>query len=239
MLAWKVAPALALGNTVVLKPAESTPLTALLFAELAARAGLPAGILNVVTGDGSTGSALVKHEGVQKIAFTGSTDVGRIIRAETAGSGKSLTLELGGKSPFIVFDDADMDSAIEGVVDAIWFNQGQVCCAGSRLLVHEGIHDRFIARLKERMDTLRVGHPLDKAIDMGAIIEKSQLERIRTLVGKGVEEGAEAYTPDIGTPKEGCLLSADPSDRRGARLDGRNGRDFRTCHGGDVLPHPR
>ena len=203
MLAWKVAPALALGNTVVLKPAESTPLTALLFAELAARAGLPAGVLNVVTGDGSTGSALVKHEGVHKIAFTGSTDVGRIIRAETAGSGKSLTLELGGKSPFIVFDDADMDGAIEGVVDAIWFNQGQVCCAGSRLLVHEGIHDRFIARLKERMDTLRVGHPLDKAIDMGAIIEKSQLERIRTLVGKGVEEGAEAYTPDIGTPKEG------------------------------------
>ena len=206
MLAWKVAPALALGNTVVLKPAEATPLTALLFAELAARTGLPAGVLNVVTGDGSTGAALVKHDGVGKIAFTGSTEVGRLIRAETAGSGKSLTLELGGKSPFIVFDDADMDSAIEGVVDAIWFNQGQVCCAGSRLLVHEGIHDRFIARLKERMDTLRVGHPLDKAIDMGAIIERSQLDRIRALVKKGIEEGATAYAPDIVTPDKGCFF---------------------------------
>ena len=205
MLAWKVAPALALGNTVVLKPAEATPLTALLFAELAARSGLPAGVLNVVTGDGSTGAALVRHDGVGKIAFTGSTEVGRIIRAETAGSGKSLTLELGGKSPFIVFDDADMESAVEGVVDAIWFNQGQVCCAGSRLLVHEGIHDRFIARLKERMNALRVGHPLDKAIDMGAIIEQSQLERIRALVGKGVAEGAEAYVPDIETPEKGCF----------------------------------
>jgi aldehyde dehydrogenase (NAD+) len=206
MLAWKVAPALALGNTVVMKPAEATPLTALLFAELAAKAGLPAGVLNIVTGDGATGTALVKHPGVGKIAFTGSTDVGRIIRSETAGSGKSLTLELGGKSPFIVFDDADMESAIEGVVDAIWFNQGQVCCAGSRLLVHEGIHDRFIARLKQRMDTLRVGHPLDKSIDMGAIIEKSQLERIRRLVDKGVEEGAEAYAPEIEFPVEGCFF---------------------------------
>ncbi|MCR9137203.1 MAG: aldehyde dehydrogenase family protein [Alphaproteobacteria bacterium] len=205
MLAWKVAPALALGNTVVMKPAEATPLTALLFAELASRAGLPAGVLNIVTGDGATGTALVKHPDIGKIAFTGSTEVGRIIRAETAGSGKSLTLELGGKSPFIVFDDADMDSAIEGVVDAIWFNQGQVCCAGSRLLVHEGIHDRFIARLKQRMDSLRVGHPLDKAIDMGAIIEKGQLERIRGLVAKGVEEGAEAYAPDIAVPEKGCF----------------------------------
>lgn len=204
MLAWKVAPALALGNTVVMKPAEATPLTALLFAELAARAGLPAGVLNIVTGDGATGTALVRHPDIGKIAFTGSTEVGRIIRSETAGSGKSLTLELGGKSPFIVFDDADMDSAIEGVVDAIWFNQGQVCCAGSRLLIHEGIHDRFIARLKQRMDSLRVGHPLDKAIDMGAIIEKSQLERIRGLVAKGVEEGAEAYAPDIAVPDKGC-----------------------------------
>ena len=206
MLAWKVAPALALGSTVVLKPAEATPLTALLFAELAARAGLPAGVLNVVTGDGATGAALVKHDAVGKIAFTGSTEVGRLIRAETAGSGKSLTLELGGKSPFIVFDDADLDSAIEGVVDAIWFNQGQVCCAGSRLLVHEGIHDQFIARLKARMDTLRVGHPLDKAIDMGAIIEQGQLERIRGLVRKGVEEGATAYAPDIATPDKGCFF---------------------------------
>ncbi len=206
MLAWKVAPALALGNTVVLKPAEATPLTALLFAELAARAGLPAGVLNIVTGDGATGTALVRHPDIGKIAFTGSTEVGRIIRAETAGSGKSLTLELGGKSPFIVFDDADMESAIEGVVDAIWFNQGQVCCAGSRLLLHEGIHDRFIARLKQRMDTLRVGHPLDKAIDMGAIIEPGQLERIRGLVARGVEEGAEAYAPDIALPADGCFF---------------------------------
>ncbi|MEM6463559.1 MAG: aldehyde dehydrogenase family protein [Pseudomonadota bacterium] len=204
MLAWKVAPALAFGNTVVLKPAESTPLTALLFAELSARAGLPNGVLNVVTGDGSTGAALVAHDGVGKIAFTGSTEVGRTIRAQTAGSGKSLTLELGGKSPFIVFDDADIDSAIEGVVDAIWFNQGQVCCAGSRLLVHEGIHDHFIARLKERMNALRVGHPLDKAIDMGAIIEQAQLDRIRNLVDKGVEEGAVAYAPALAMPDEGC-----------------------------------
>ncbi len=206
MLAWKVAPALALGNTVVLKPAEATSLTALLFAELAARAGLPAGVLNVVTGDGSTGAGLVKHPGIGKVAFTGSTEVGRIIRAETAGSGKSLTLELGGKSPFIVFDDADMESAIEGVVDAIWFNQGQVCCAGSRLLVHEGIHDRFIARLKQRMETLRVGHPLDKAIDMGAIIEKGQLERVRGLVDKGIEEGAEAFSPAIDLPEKGLYF---------------------------------
>lgn len=206
MLAWKLAPALALGNTVVLKPAESTSLTALLFAELAARAGLPAGVLNIVTGEGATGAELVRHPGIGKVAFTGSTEVGRIIRAETAGSGKSLTLELGGKSPFIVFDDADLDGAIEGVVDAIWFNQGQVCCAGSRLLVHEGIHDRFIARLKQRMETLRVGHPLDKAIDMGAIIEKSQLERIRGLVARGVEEGAECFAPDIELPGKGCFF---------------------------------
>ena len=205
MLAWKVAPALALGNTIVLKPAEATPLTALLFAELATQAGLPAGVLNIVTGDGSTGAELVRHSGIGKIAFTGSTDVGRIIRAETAGTGKSLTLELGGKSPFIVFDDADMESAIEGVVDAIWFNQGQVCCAGSRLLLHEGIRDRFIARLKQRMDTLRVGHPLDKSIDMGAIIETAQLERIRGLVAKGIEEGAEAYACNIDVPAKGCF----------------------------------
>jgi aldehyde dehydrogenase (NAD+) len=171
MLSWKIAPALALGNCVVLKPAEYTPLTALLFAELAARAGLPAGVLNVVTGDGRTGAALVDHPRVAKIAFTGSTEVGRQIRVATAGSGKSLTLELGGKSPFIVFDDADLDSAVEGVVDAIWFNQGQVCCAGSRLLVQEGVEKRFIDKLKRRMDTLRVGPSLDKGIDLGAIVD--------------------------------------------------------------------
>ena len=182
MLAWKVAPALAAGNTVVLKPAEYTPLTALLFAELSREAGLPKGVLNVVTGDGDTGAALVAHPDVNKIAFTGSTAVGRKIRAATAGTGKALTLELGGKSPYIVFDDADIDSAIEGLVDAIWFNQGQVCCAGSRLLVQEGIADRFYDKLKRRMDGLRLGDPLDKCIDVGAIIDPAQLAMISGLV---------------------------------------------------------
>jgi aldehyde dehydrogenase (NAD+) len=205
MLAWKVAPALALGNTVVLKPAEFTSLTALLFAELAAQAGLPPGVLNVVTGDGATGAALVEHPDVDKIAFTGSTEVGRLIRQTTAGSGKSLTLELGGKSPFIVFDDADIDGAVEGVVDAIWFNQGQVCCAGSRLLLQEGIADTFRKRLMRRMDTLRVGHPLDKAIDMGAVIAPIQLERIQSLVATGVKQGAQIYQPGTALPQEGCF----------------------------------
>ncbi len=193
MLAWKVAPALALGNTVVLKPAEYTPLTALLFAELAAAAGLPPGVLNIVTGDGATGAALVEHPGVDKLAFTGSTEVGRLIREKSAGSGKALTLELGGKSPFIVFDDADLDAAVEGVVDAIWFNQGQVCCAGSRLLVQEGVAERFIAKLKRRMAALRVGAPLDKAVDMGAIVAPAQLERIRALVKLAADEGGTVY----------------------------------------------
>ena len=203
MLAWKIAPALALGNTVVLKPAEFTPLSALLFAELAAQAGLPRGVLNVVTGDGATGAALVAHEGVDKIAFTGSTEVGRLIRTATAGTGKSLTLELGGKSPFIVFDDADIDAAVEGVVDAIWFNQGQVCCAGSRLLLQEGVADDFIARLKCRMQTLRVGPPLDKAIDMGSLIDPTQLERVRSLVATGVREGASCYQAPGALPPGG------------------------------------
>ncbi|AGU53246.1 putative aldehyde dehydrogenase [Variovorax paradoxus B4] len=206
MLAWKIAPALALGNTVVLKPAEFTPLSALLFAELAAEAGLPAGVLNVVTGDGTTGAALVAHEGVDKIAFTGSTDVGRLIREATAGSGKSLTLELGGKSPFIVFDDADIDAAVEGVVDAIWFNQGQVCCAGSRLLLQEGIAADFIERLKRRMQSLRVGLPLDKAIDIGSLIDPSQLERVRSLVATGVREGAACYQPPGALPAGGSFF---------------------------------
>jgi aldehyde dehydrogenase (NAD+) len=206
MLAWKVAPALACGNTVVLKPAEYTPLTALLFAELAAAAGLPPGVLNVVTGGGATGAALVAHDDIDKIAFTGSTEVGRLIREKTAGSRKSLTLELGGKSPFIVFDDADLDGAVEGVVDAIWFNQGQVCCAGSRLLVQEGIAPEFINRLKARMAKLRVGHPLDKTIDMGAIVDRAQLSRIASLVDKGVAEGAEKFQPDIAMPAEGCFF---------------------------------
>jgi aldehyde dehydrogenase (NAD+) len=202
MLAWKVAPALAAGNTVVLKPAEYTPLTALLFAELTREAGLPKGVLNIVTGDGETGAALVNHPDVNKIAFTGSTAVGRIIREVTAGTGKALTLELGGKSPYIVFEDADIDSAIEGLVDAIWFNQGQVCCAGSRLLVQEGIADRFHEKLKRRMDGLRLGDPLDKCIDVGAIIDSAQLANIRAMVAANTE--GETYHAACDVP-EGCF----------------------------------
>jgi len=203
MVAWKIAPALAAGNTVVLKPAEFTPLTALCLGEIAHEAGLPAGVLNVVTGDGRTGELIVNHADIDKIAFTGSTEVGRIIRKATAGSGKRLSLELGGKSPFIVFDDADLDSVVEGVVDAIWFNQGQVCCAGSRLLVHEGIAERLVAKLRARMEKLRVGPPLDKAIDMGAIVAPVQLERIRSLVNTGVEEGATMWQPSWACPTDG------------------------------------
>jgi len=203
MVAWKVAPALAAGNTVILKPAEFTPLTALCFAEIAQAAGLPPGVFNVVTGDGTTGKALVEHPNLQKIAFTGSTEVGRVIRKATAGSGKKLTLELGGKSPFIVFEDADLDSVVEGVVDAIWFNQGQVCCAGSRLLVQEGVADRLTQKLRARMEKLRVGSPLDKAVDMGAIVAPVQLDRIRGLVEKGVEEGAKMWQPSWACPTEG------------------------------------
>jgi aldehyde dehydrogenase (NAD+) len=196
MLAWKVAPALAAGNTIVLKPAKYTPLTALLFAELSREAGLPKGVLNIVTGDGATGAALVAHPGVDKIAFTGSTAVGRKIRQVTAGTGKALTLELGGKSPYIVFDDADLDSAIEGLVDAIWFNQGQVCCAGSRLLVQEGVAGRFHEKLKRRMDGLRIGDPLDKCIDVGAIADPIQLATITAMVDANREgETYRAATP--------------------------------------------
>ena len=203
MVAWKIAPALAAGNTVVMKPAEFTPLTALCLAEIAHEAGLPAGVLNVITGDGRTGELIVNHADIDKIAFTGSTEVGRIIRKATAGSGKKLSLELGGKSPFIVFDDADLDSVVEGVVDAIWFNQGQVCCAGSRLLVHEGIAERLVTKLRARMEKLRVGPPLDKAIDMGAIVAPVQLERIRSLVNTGVEEGATMWQPSWACPTDG------------------------------------
>ncbi|VAW14067.1 Aldehyde dehydrogenase [hydrothermal vent metagenome] len=204
MASWKIAPALAAGNTVVLKPAEYTPLTALLFAEIAEEAGLPAGVLNIVTGEGATGAALAAHQGIAKVAFTGSTEVGRLIRKATAGQSKRLTLELGGKSPFIVFDDADLDSAVEGVVDAIWFNQGQVCCAGSRLLMAEGIETRMIAKLKARMEHLRVGDPLDKAIDIGAIVHPIQRDRIEALVQKGGAEGCEIWQPSGGIPKTGC-----------------------------------
>ncbi len=203
MLAWKVAPALASGSTIVLKPAEFTPLTALLFSEIARDIGLPPGVLNVVTGDGRTGGALVAHPDVNKIAFTGSTEVGKVIRRATAGSGKKLSLELGGKSPFIVYDDADLDSVVEGVVDAIWFNQGQVCCAGSRLLVQEGVADRLIDKLRARMERLRIGAPLDKAVDMGAIVAPVQLERIRKLVDQGKEEGATMWQPSWACPTDG------------------------------------
>ena len=182
MLAWKIAPALAMGNTVVLKPAETTSLTALLFAEICIKSGVPKGVVNIVTGDGQVGDMIVRHTDVHKIAFTGSTEVGRKIRQATAGTGKSLTLELGGKSPFIVFDDADLDSAVEGVVDAIWFNQGQVCCAGSRLLVQAGVADKFHSKLVNRMNKLRIGDPLDKSIDMGAINSQAQLERIKSML---------------------------------------------------------
>src|SRR5438874_7199637 len=206
MVAWKVAPALAAANTVVLKPAEFTPLTALCLAELAHEAGLPAGVLNVVTGDGRTGELIVQHPDVDKIAFTGSTEVGRIIRKATAGSGKKLSLELGGKSPFIVFDDADLDSVVEGVVDAIWFNQGQVCCAGSRLLMQEDIAERLVAKLRVRMEHLRVGDPLDKAVDIGAIVSPGQLKEIQRLVDQGVEEGAEMWQPSWACPTDGYFF---------------------------------
>ncbi|MEO1452210.1 MAG: aldehyde dehydrogenase family protein [Pseudomonadota bacterium] len=201
MLAWKIAPAIAMGNTVVLKPAEYTSLTALLFADLCREAGVPKGVINIVTGDGRVGETIVTHDDIDKIAFTGSTGVGRHIRRATAGTGKALTLELGGKSPYIVFDDADIDSAIEGLVDAIWFNQGQVCCAGSRLLVQEGIAQAFYAKLRARMDKLRLGDPLDKSIDVGAVVDPVQLKTITDLVGGS---GGDVYHAQIPLPETGC-----------------------------------
>ena len=206
MLAWKIAPALASGNTLVLKPAEFTPLTALAFAEICQEIGLPAGVVNIVTGDGSTGEALVKHPDVDKIAFTGSTEVGRAIRGATASSHKRLSLELGGKSPFVVFEDADLDSAVEGLVDGIWFNQGQVCCAGSRLLMQESIAEALLDKLQQRMGTLRVGPPLDKAIDIGAIVAPVQLDRIRRLVDQGIADGATCWQPELVLPSRGLFF---------------------------------
>ena len=203
MLSWKIAPALAMGNTVVLKPAEFTSLTALLFAEICEQIGLPKGVINIITGDGKTGAALVNHNDVQKIAFTGSTEVGKIIRRATAGTGKKISLELGGKSPFIVFEDADLDSVVEGVVDAIWFNQGQVCCAGSRLLVQESIAESLYKKIRARMERLRVGNALDKSIDIGAIVAPVQLKTIEDLVQQGVNEGCKLWQPSWATPKEG------------------------------------
>jgi aldehyde dehydrogenase (NAD+) len=203
MLAWKVAPALAAGNTVVLKPAEYTPLTALLFAQISLEAGLPPGVLNIVTGDGETGKAIVNHSGIDKIAFTGSTEVGKYIRQATAGSGKKLSLELGGKSPFVVFEDADLDSVVEGVVDAIWFNQGEVCCAGSRILVQEGVEAKLEAKLRARLETLRVGDPLDKAMDVGALASKEQFEKVTRLVQEGVDAGSSLWQPSSICPTNG------------------------------------
>src|SRR5690348_10190913 len=203
MLAWKIAPALATGNTVVLKPAETTPLSALLFAEVCQQAGLPAGVVNIVTGDGRTGQALVEHAGVDKIAFTGSTEVGKAIARSIAGTPKKATLELGGKAANIVFDDAPIDQAVEGIVGGIFFNQGQVCCAGSRLLVQENVHDQVIAKLKRRLQTLRVGDPMDKNSDLGAINSREQLDRITTLVDAGIAEGAERWSPACTLPTKG------------------------------------
>jgi aldehyde dehydrogenase (NAD+) len=206
MFAWKVAPALAAGNTVVIKPAKYTPLTALAFAELAMEVGLPPGVLNVLTCDAKTGQALIEHPSIDKVAFTGSTEVGRTIRKATADSTKKLSLELGGKSPFVVFDDADLDSAVEGLVDAIWFNQGQVCCAGSRLLVQERVAETLYTKVRARMESLRVGPPLDKAIDIGAIVSPVQLESIRKMVDAGVAEGARCWQPSNPLPEKGCFF---------------------------------
>ncbi|HYL13349.1 MAG TPA: aldehyde dehydrogenase family protein [Terriglobales bacterium] len=206
MLAWKIAPALATGNTLVLKPAEFTPLTALAFGEICQEIGLPPGVVNIVTGDGSTGEVLVKHPHIDKIAFTGSTEVGRAIRSATADSHKRLSLELGGKSPFIIFEDADLDGAVEGLVDGIWFNQGQVCCAGSRLLMQESIAEPLIRKVRDRMSTMRIGSPLDKAIDIGAIVAPVQLERIRRLVDQGVAEGATCWQPQLEMPTRGLYF---------------------------------
>ncbi|RWC27396.1 aldehyde dehydrogenase family protein [Mesorhizobium sp.] len=203
MLAWKIAPALAAGCTVVLKPAEFTPLTSILFAEICERAGVPKGVVNIVQGGPEAGAAIVNHPGIHKIAFTGSSEVGKIIRKATAGSGKKLSLELGGKSAFIVFEDADLDSAVEGLVDGIWFNQGQVCCAGSRLLVQEGIADALIAKVKTRMSRLRVGSPLDKNTDIGPLVDLTQLDRVKRLVAEGARQGAVCWQPDAALPSSG------------------------------------
>ncbi len=207
MLAWKVAPALATGNTVVLKPAETTPLTALLFCDVLRQAGLPPGVVNIVTGDGRAGAELVKHPDVDKVAFTGSTEVGKAIQRAIAGTNKKLTLELGGKAANVIFDDAALDQAVEGIVNGIYFNQGHVCCAGSRLLVQESIYEPVIAKLKRRMGTLRVGDPLDKNTDVGAINSKEQLDRIQELVAAGEAEGAEIYQPPCRLPEKGWFFA--------------------------------
>ena len=203
MLAWKIAPALAAGNTVVLKPAETTPLTALLFAEICQQAELPPGVVNIVTGAGATGQALVEHPAVDKVAFTGSTEVGKQIARAVAGSAKKVTLELGGKAANIVFDDAPIDQAVEGIIRGVFFNQGHVCCAGTRLLVQESVADEVLRKLKRRMGTLRLGDPLDKNTDIGAINSATQLQRIRDLVAVGDAEGAQRWSPACELPAQG------------------------------------
>ena len=203
MLSWKIAPALACGNTVVLKPAETTPLTAMIFADICRQAELPPGVVNLVTGDGTTGAHLVRNQGIDKLAFTGSTDVGKLIMRELAGRDVRMTMELGGKAANIVFDDAALDQAVEGIVNGIYFNQGHVCCAGSRLLVQESIYEPLLEKLKRRLSTLRVGDPLDKNTDVGAINSRAQLDKIRELVASGEEEGAEIYQPACDLPERG------------------------------------
>jgi aldehyde dehydrogenase (NAD+) len=239
MLAWKIAPALAAGCTVVLKAAEFTPLTSILFAEICERAGVPKGVVNIVQGGPEAGAAIVEHDGVDKIAFTGSSEVGKIIRRATAGSGKKLSLELGGKSAFIVFEDADLDSAVEGLVDGIWFNQGQVCCAGSRLLVQESVAERFLARVRERMGHLRLGDPLDKNTDIGPLVDKVQLDRVRSMVEKGEEQGATIWRPDCPLPETGYFHL--PVLATGSRhlQSARPGRGLRPGAVRHQLPHHR
>ena len=237
MLAWKIAPALATGNTVVLKPAETTPLSALLFADVLRQAELPPGVVNILTGDGRTGAALVKSPGVDKIAFTGSTEVGKAIQRELAGTGKKLTLELGGKAANIIFDDAALDQAIEGIVNGIYFNQGHVCCAGSRLLVQESIYEPLIGKLKRRLATLRVGDPLDKNTDVGAINSQQQLDKItgaRRLGRRGRRRDLPATLPPA---REGLLVRADGLHERRAELPDRAGGDLRPRAFGAHVPH--
>ena len=227
MLSWKIAPALACGNTVVLKPAETTPLTALIFADICRQAELPPGVVNLVTGDGTTGAHLVRSDGIDKLAFTGSTEVGKLIMRELAGRDVRLTLELGGKAANIVFDDAALDQAVEGIVNGIYFNQGHVCCAGSRLLVQESIYEPLLDKLKRRLSTLRVGDPLDKNTDVGAINSKAQLEKIRELVASGEDEGAEIFQPECQLPERGYWFVPTLFTERRAELPDRPGGDLR------------
>ena len=232
MLAWKIAPALATGNTVVLKPAETTPLTALLFAEVCQQAGLPAGVVNIITGDGATGSHLVNHPGVDKVAFTGSTSVGKAIAKAIAGTKKSATLELGGKGANIVFEDAAIDEAVEGIVNGIFFNQGHVCCAGSRLLVQENIQDELLEKLKNRINLIRIGNPMDKNTDLGAINSSEQLSRIKELADSGDIEGLQRWSPNCSLPTTGfwyppTIFTGVSQSHRIARRAGGQGRALR------------